>query len=164
MITALKHSHDDEKRYHDEMISTLQAQHQKIQNRLDVMYVDKLDGRISQNMYDEKSEAWRREQVDIARKIENHRTANRRYIDEGVRILELAQKAHSLFERQSAMEKRKLLKYVLSNSTWKNGILTPSYRKAFDLIVAAKQKAVDNFAGMNGKFENEAENEKWLPD
>jgi site-specific DNA recombinase len=164
VISALKNSHTDEKRYHDEMISTLQTQYQKTQNRLDAMYLDKLDGRISQSLYDEKSEAWRKDQTDIARKIENHQTANHNYIDEGIRILELAQRAHSLFERQTAVEKRKLLNYVLSNSTWKDGILTPSYRKPFDLIVGMQQKAVDNFAGMSGKFEKEAQIEKWLPD
>jgi hypothetical protein len=36
------------------------------------------------------------------------------------------------------MEKRKLLNYVFSSSIWKDGTLIPSYRKPFDLIVAAK--------------------------
>ena len=59
VVTALKESRADEKRYHDEAIATLQEQYQKLQNRLDAMYVDKLDRRITQQAYDAKSEEWR---------------------------------------------------------------------------------------------------------
>ena len=72
MVTALKASHSDTKRYHNEMITALQKQYQKLQHRLDAMYVDKLDGTISQAFFDQKSGEWRSEQADILRKIEQH--------------------------------------------------------------------------------------------
>ena len=133
MVTALRESHGDEKRYHDEMISSLHDQYQKLQDRIDTMYIDKLDGRISQDYFDSKSEAWRKEQAGILEKIERHQGANQTYFDEGVRLLELAQRVVILYEKQNMMEKRKLLDFVLSNSTWKDGQLIPNYRKPFDL-------------------------------
>ena len=42
-------------------------------------------------------------------------------MDEGVRILELARNAQSLFERQPAREKRRRLNFLLSNCTWEDG-------------------------------------------
>ena len=39
-----------------------------------------------------------------------------------------------LFEKQSGSEKRRLLDFVLSNSTWGNGQLTVEFRQLFDLI------------------------------
>ncbi len=36
-------------------------------------------------------------------------------------------------------EKRRLLDYVVSNSTWKNGKLTPQYRQPFDIIAVTNQ-------------------------
>jgi hypothetical protein len=39
-----------------------------------------------------------------------------------------------LFEQQPASEKRKFLKFVVSNSTWKDGNLTVEYRQLFDLF------------------------------
>jgi hypothetical protein len=48
IVTALKESHGDEKRYHDEMIAKLQKEYQKLQDRIDAMYVDKLDGKVPQ--------------------------------------------------------------------------------------------------------------------
>lgn len=56
VIMALKESHADEKRYHEEMIETLQKQYLKLQNRIDTMYEEKLDGRISQEFFDRKRE------------------------------------------------------------------------------------------------------------
>ena len=51
-----------------------------------------------------------------------------------VAILELANRAAELFEKQSGSEKRRLLDFVLSNSTWGNGELRVKFRQPFDLI------------------------------
>ena len=134
IVTALKGSHKDEKRYHNEMIANLQKQYGRLQDRLDAMYVDKLDGRIAQEFFDRKSEEWRRDQADILRKIEKHENANHIYLEEGGRILELAQHAVILYEKQDMLEKRRLLNFVFSNSSWKDGRLSPVYRKPFDLL------------------------------
>jgi hypothetical protein len=58
-------------------------------------------------------------------------------IDDGKRLLELAQKAASLYSAQIPAEKRKLLNLVYSNSTWAGGELTPNYRKPFDMIAVS---------------------------
>jgi hypothetical protein len=86
----------------------------------------------------------------VSRKIEKHRNANCSYMDEGVRLLELAQKAASLYERQEMLEKRRLLSFVFSNWTWRGGRLTPNYRQPFDMLAVAnmahqKQKATEVF-------------------
>ena len=62
------------------------------------------------------------------------RSPNQSYLQEGVAILELANRAAELFEKQSASEKRRLLDFVLSNSSWGNGELTVEFRQPFDLI------------------------------
>jgi hypothetical protein len=49
--------------------------------------------------------------------INAHQNANRSYIEERVRLLELAQHACVLFESQAPAEKQKLLNFVLSNCT-----------------------------------------------
>ncbi len=54
------------------------------------MYVDKLDGTITEAHFEEKSEQWRHEQADIRLKIEVHEQANQSYIEEGIQLLELA--------------------------------------------------------------------------
>jgi hypothetical protein len=44
---ALKESHRDEKHYHDEMIGTLQKRYQRLQDRIDSMYVTNSMGRFA---------------------------------------------------------------------------------------------------------------------
>jgi len=134
VVTALKESHGDEKRYHDEMIAKLQKEYRKLQERIDAMYVDKQDGKVSQEFFDRKNNEWHAEQADILRKIEKHQNANCSYMDEGVRLLELVQKAASLYLKQEIQEKRRIFDFVFSNSTWKDGRLIPNYRKPFDML------------------------------
>lgn len=155
VVRALKESHTDEKRYHNEVISKLQGKYKKLQERIDAMYVDKLDGKISQDFYDTKSDEWRQEQEEIRSKIEKHESANISYMEEGIKILELAQKAAVLYDAQEMTEKRRLLKFVFSNSVWKDGRLVPNYRKPFDSLAVANtdykaKKAVSG--GGNGLF------------
>src|SRR4051812_20821731 len=66
--------------------------------------------------------------------ISTHHTADQSYPDEGVRLLELAHNAGRLLAKQEPHEKRRLLNFVLSNSSWKEGELTPVFRQPFDLL------------------------------
>ncbi len=160
VVAALKESHADEIKYHSELMAALQGQCEKLQHRLDAMYDDKLDGKIDQEFYNRKSSAWKKEQDDIIRKITHHQGANRTYLDEGVKLLELAQHAVILYEKQTEQEKRRIINFVCSNSTWKDGRLQPRYRQPFDMlsetnIAYQKEKAL--FPKKKGLFEF------WLP-
>lgn len=48
--------------------------------------------------------------------------------------MELANHAADLFEKQPPAEKRRLLDFVVQNSTWKNGELSATYRQPFDML------------------------------
>lgn len=160
IVTALRESHVDEKAFHDEAIARLQAEYRRLQNRIDAMYLDKLDGRIDTAFFDSKSAEWRSEQDRLLRGVATHQAANETYIEEGVQLLQLAHRAHDLFERQEPAEKRRLLNFLLSNCVWKDGVLTANYRQPFDMLALARQAAGDQVgesAAEKGSFEN------WLP-
>ncbi len=70
--------------------------------------------------------------------IIQHQVADRSYINEGVRLIELAHDAERLFVKEEPAEQRRLLDFVLSNSTWKDGVLTPTFRQPFDIIAEAR--------------------------
>jgi hypothetical protein len=123
------------------------------------MYVDKLDGRIDASLYDQMSEQWRAEQDKITRKIARHQAADRSYREEGVRLIELGQGARRLFAKQEAREQRRLLNIVLSNSTWKDGELTATFRQPFDLIAKATAAAS---GGQGGGGLNSPKHPAWL--
>ena len=141
---ALRESHVDEQKEHEAAIARLQAEHDRLQARLHPMYVDKLGGRIDNSFYVQMSEQWRLEQDKLMQQIIQHQVADRSYINEGVRLIELAHDAQRLFLKQEPSEQRRLLDFVLSNSTWKDGALMPTFRQPFDIIaetVAAARNA-----------------------
>ncbi len=131
---ALTQSHEDEQRAHGEAIARLQAEYTRLQDRVDAMYIDKLDGCIDAATFDRMAPAWRSQQADCLRSIEQHQSANESYMAEGVRLLELARNARRLFEKQEAREKRRLLDFLVSNCSWKEGQLTAEFRQPFDAL------------------------------
>jgi hypothetical protein len=157
---ALRESHRDERQFHDDAIAKLQREHRRLQDRIDAMYEDKLDGRIANEFFDSKAAEMRTAQAAIMRDLGAHQTANRSYIEEGVQLLELAHNAHVLFESQPPGEKRKLLDFVLSNCTWKGGELTAKYRQPFDVLAVAVASERQQAGG--GMAET-ARNDIWLP-
>jgi site-specific DNA recombinase len=98
VATALRESHEDERRHHDDAIARLQDEYARLQKRLDTMYVDRLDGRIDVESFDARSAEWRREQNRVLRDIQDHQAANQTYFEEGIRLLELARTAAKLFQ------------------------------------------------------------------
>ena len=139
-VTVLRESHADESRYHEQVIARLQARSTQLQNRIEAMYEDRLDGRVSSEFFDRKSQEWQNEQLEIQRQITKHEQASDCSRLDGARLLELAQKAVALYDRQEVPEKRRLLDFVCSNSTWKSGRLAPQYRKPFDTLVVTNAK------------------------
>ena len=101
------------------------------------MYVDKFDGRVDVAFFDRKATEWHFEQNRLLATIEEYQSANQTYLEEGVQLLELARRAHVLFQKQEAREKRRLLNFLLSNCTWKNGELTATFRQPLDILAAA---------------------------
>ncbi len=51
------------------------------------MYVDKLDGRVTNEFFEQKSAEWRQEQAAVRQNLEQHEQANQSYLQEGVAIL-----------------------------------------------------------------------------
>jgi hypothetical protein len=87
-----------------------------------------------------------------------HQAADQCYLDEGVRVLELAQSAQRLFAKQEPSEQRRMLNFVLSNSTWKNGELSVVFRQPFDLIA---QTTTHGPGGGSGGGGNPSECPSW---
>jgi len=136
---ALRQSHTDERQEHEQAIARLQAEQTKLQRRIDAMYEDKLDGVIDEALFKRKADESRAQQTKLAEQIERHQQANQNYIEDGTRLLDLANRAAEIFERQPATEKRKLLRFVVAHCGWKNGQLEFEYRKPFDLIAEFEQ-------------------------
>ncbi len=159
ITTALTESCSDEKREHSDAIARLQAEWDRLQKRVDAMYVDRLDGKIEEDFYRRMRTQWRDEQERCERDIERHRNADDSYMDQGIQILHLGQNAHRLFATQSATDKRRLLNFLLSNCTWKEGTLSAEFQQPFDILAETVLQAT-RLEALEGP--DSAKKEVWL--
>ena len=158
---ALRESHADEKREHEAAITRLQAEYDRLQNRIHAMYVDKLDGRVDTAFFERMSAEWRAEQDHCLSEIERRQSADQSYLLEGARLLELARNAQRLFEKQESREKRRLLDFLVSNCSWKGGELTSTLRQPFDFLAQTAAIAAQSAASSRSES---AKRESWLGD
>lgn len=160
IVRALRESYAVEKRDHEEALARLRAETDRLRNRLEAVYVDKLDGTVTDDFYRRMSLQWRDELDRCQRDMARHLGASAAYMDEGVALLTLAQRAPVIFDSKSSVEKRRLLNFLLSNCVWKHGELTAQYQQPFDLLVetvgqpgppegggGAKTPKIENWSG-----------------
>ena len=126
---ALHASHADERREHGEAIKRLQAEYKRLQDRINAMYVDKLDGLIDTAFFEKMSNQWREEQNRCLREIERHQNADKSYMDEGVQLLDLARNAQRLFDEAGTSRKTPPSQFrtiELHLGGWRSGCHLPS--------------------------------------
>lgn len=105
-----------------------------VRHRSEQAYLDKLDGKIREDFWEVKSSEWNQEEQQILMALQGLEQQGPERILDGVRILELANKAYFLYLKQPPAEKAKLLRIVLSNCKVDAASVYPTYRKPFDLI------------------------------
>lgn len=105
-----------------------------MENYISQCYQDRLEGRIDADFWQTKTEAWRLEQGSIEERLRALRGAKSAYLDEGVRLLEIANNAAELFQDLEGDEKREMLSMLLSNPRILNGNLDFSFKNPFALF------------------------------
>jgi len=139
---ALNLDHQDEKEYHERQSKLLQEQNDKLQRRIDKIYIDKLDEIITNEFYRKMTKQWKEEQEKLLMQIEKHKKANVNYFEMGIKILELSKRLYSTYLERNNEGKRKILNILLSNCTLNAGNLCPIYRKPFDLLAKGLTRSV----------------------
>jgi site-specific DNA recombinase len=106
-----------------------------VRNRIDQLYIDKLDGKIEEEFWTRKSTEWQEEERQLKSALLNLGSGSSKEIAlTAERTFELANKAYSLYLSQPVEEQAKLLKMVLLNCSTDGVSVSPTYRKPFDLI------------------------------
>ena len=101
---------------------------------MDQGYQDKLDGKIPEDFWQRKMSEWRAEEQRIQTAINGLSESSSDRLLSAKRILELANKAYSLYLTQNPTEQAKLLRLVLLNCSIDALSVYPTYRKPFDMI------------------------------
>jgi len=131
---GLTESHEQEKEYHNSTVEALNQELKQLQAWTDKAYQDKLQGVISEDYWRKVSTEWTARQASLLDSLNRHKIANRSYLETGIRILGLANKAYDLFQVLEPIGKRELLNDLLSNCVWDGKKLYPTYKKPFDIL------------------------------
>ncbi len=108
-----------------------QMELERLQARMDVLYDDRLDGRIDAATYDKKAGEIREQQEQIRQKIRTIEAMTLPSASEAVDLMMLTSKAADLYVAQTGAEQRKLLHLVLKEASWKGGELRMLLREPF---------------------------------
>lgn len=111
----LKEIHESETQFHQESMTVLRKEQDKIQHRIGKMYDDKLDGTIDEKMYLEKVREYKMRQMEIIEQMKRHETADQSFYVIANMVLNLAARAREIFESSEVAEKRQLLNLVFQN-------------------------------------------------
>lgn len=149
VTAALKQSLETKRGWHDRAYESLLADKTRLKKRLDRMYEDRLDGKVTEAFYDEKRREYETKIDELDAKIAKHDRADVDYYDFGLRILELAKNAQKLFEAATPSEKQELLRFLLSNSTLKDG--KPQFALKMPFSSIAKRSPLEERSAWGGQ-------------
>jgi len=135
IVASLRTELDRSERERRVNLAALQQRLSAIRTRMNQIYEDKLDSKISEEFWDRKQAEYRDQervlQVQIDRAGEQATAEN---VTNVQRIFGLAQSAYSLYFTRNGMEQGQLLKSVLLNGSTDGVSLWLVYGKPFDLI------------------------------
>ncbi len=132
--TAILTSDQTEQAARAAAIKKLKARCEQIETRVGTMYIDKLDGRITQEFFDKHSAAFRLEQNGLLRKIQEVERATPAPMDQAIDLLQLLSRASQLFLEQPADEQRRLISIVVEEASWKDRALRPTLFEPFEIM------------------------------
>jgi site-specific DNA recombinase len=105
----------------DQALKHLKAERDKLQARLETMYLDRLDGRIAPAFYDEMSAESRRELQQVEAQKAQLQTTTLRTAAEAVEIIRSVSNACGSFQDQTAQQQRALATALMKQASWKAG-------------------------------------------
>ncbi len=135
---ALKEGHADEISFREKATSELDRRYVVATQRLDKLYDDKIDSKISDDFYQKKFQQYKVEQEEIMDSLNKHKNANLKYYEMGATVLQVAKQAWKIYVNRNTPEmvddKRLLLSHIFSNTTINGKNIEVSYHKAFKII------------------------------
>ncbi len=134
---TLRESHEDKKHYSESLLRDYRKEHDKYKTRIEKMYVDKLDGLITAEEYKSKFDDYRAKQKLMKEKIDALDKAEDTYYQSAETLLNLANRASSLFESSGSELKRVFVKLTLQNLKLKGSNLVYDWVKPFDSMLVS---------------------------
>lgn len=135
---AIKESHQDEIAFHSSSVNELNNQYEQSQKRIERLYDDKVDGKITEEFYQKKLKQYTDDKNNALEMLKKHSNASTKYYELGSRVYELSQRAKLIYlKAKMEDDKRALINLVFSKIWLNEGKLTVEYTHLFKLLAIA---------------------------
>ena len=135
ILTSLQSSHEGKVDFREAQFKQFTTEREKYSKRIEKIYIDRLDGRITDNEYDKYYQSFRDKLSEIDTQLAMLQEAEDNYYISAKYLLELANRASELFESSEVEERRQLIKLVLSNLRVEDDLVRYDAIKPFDTIL-----------------------------
>jgi site-specific DNA recombinase len=144
----------------DRELKRLEEQHRRLASKMDVLYDDRLEGRISPEMYDRKAQECQNQATALGRKIDEIRAGTPAPAQGAIDMMALASRTADLFMIQPTHEKQAFLRLVLKSAAWRHGELQTQFEEPFENLRRSNQlsRRKDSEIG-----DGTSRNQIWLP-
>jgi len=127
---------------------------------LETLYGDRLEGRISPEMYDGKAQELRAQAADVSRKLNQLRSSAPAPVQAAIDVMDLTSRAADVFSVQPPYEKQEFLRLVLRRASWQHGKLHTEFEMPFENLRVSNQLALTK---QDQNTMNKAEIGVWHP-
>jgi site-specific DNA recombinase len=152
ILQGLRESFKDKIEYHNNLVSNLEKQIRLLQNRIDQIYLDKLDRKISEEFWQTNSHAWSTEKEQLLARLLAIQKADSHYLENTRFILELAKNAAGMFKQGNVAKKRMVIDLLTSNCSYKDGNIDLELKPVFGMIMETAKNR--NWCALSDYFSN----------
>lgn len=139
ILQGIRDSFKDKIEYHNNLVDQLSQQIKRLQNRLDQSYLDKLDGKIAEELWQIKTKEWSCEKENLSIKLLAAQKADMHYLENADFILELCKNAAQMFKNGTVAKKRQVIDMITSNCVYKNGNIDEELKAVFSVVLKSAE-------------------------
>ena len=139
-------------------------QHQRqvdaLENKIKMLYDDRLNGVIDAALYTTKAGELRVQKEALLRQIEQARISTSAPVEAALQFMESTSRLAALFVEEEGHMQRRLLRTIVKTATWKGGALGVEFEDSFEMIRGSNRASVRKDAAKAGSGRD---SEIWLP-
>jgi hypothetical protein len=137
---TLRAKYEADMEAHTALKKQLQDRNKQLTRRMDLMYEDRLDSRISVHQYDKMYNEASNEQKIIDKKLEDFEEDYLSILERGINILDLSQKAAQIYKSKPDDDRKALIRDLFSNLRLNGSLLEVEYTPLVNAIAKKVRK------------------------
>lgn len=134
ILKVLCKKHNNKQKFYADRINATKTEIERITKRLDVLYDDRLDGRITVDEYDKKATELKETREEQEQRLSSLTNNDKSFELSASTLLWLAQHAWEIYKSSKPEQKNKILGFLLSNLEIQQKTVLPSLLEPFKCL------------------------------